>query len=476
MNIVLIYPDFGRFRIAENIEISIGPFIPPLGLLYLATMLKLQNHQVSIIDCTAEKKPKEAVRRTLPNIDAVGIEIFSGSRALKFSREIADVVHDYDPQLPIFLGGPHFALYPKQSLINHYAKVGMIGEGEFRINPLIDAIQGKGTLGSIRGIVYKKGRGYCQTEPSKQIMDLDQIPIPDRNLVKQYEYGYSSGVKLIPGKVTSIMSSRGCPHRCRFCQQAFFLPNFCMHSSARVNAEIDDIVSKGYTSIAFVDDDFLANKKWSEEIMDHIINEGYQLKIWIVNARVDSADRGLYEKMRKAGVENIIFGVESGDQQILDYYNKKITLDQACKAITLSHEMGFFTTANFILGAPIETKKNIHNTIAFACSLPADNVVFRELGYMAQSPLWKEAVDQGKLRPDEDFVSGGKERGLGDLTSKELQQYCEKAYYAFLLNPRYFIREARFALVNKNPRYLKLGLKMIATMVTPRANPVMIEE
>ena len=123
--------------------------------------------------------------------------------------------------------------------------------------------------------------------------------------------------------------------------------------------------------------------------------------------------------------------------------------------------MGFFTTAHFILGAPIETQHHIEHTIAFIRSLPLDNILIKELGFGAHSPLWQEAVDQGKINPDEDLVTAGRERDLGQFSTRQLQRYCNQVYYAFMFNPRYFIRQARYALEHQNPRFLRLGAKIL---------------
>ena len=439
MNILLIYPPHLQFRVTETVKISIGGFVPPLGLLYLARMLENNGHNVTIIDCTAENAPEAAVLRVLPTIDIVGMTVYSGPLGRESSIRIARIVKDHDPDIPLMLGGSHLSLFPQQALIEHQAQVGVQGEAEHRINTIIDAFTGRIPFAQIPGITYYDHGILRHTEPSPQLLNLDSLPFPARHLVYHYDYGYSGGVKLIPGVVTSMMTSRGCPFRCRFCQQAVFLPHFCAHSTTRITAEIDAIVNQGYTSIAFADDNFLADKQRTMRIMDHIINHDYDLTLWILNARADSADRELYEKLRKAGVEHIVFGVESGSQGILSYYNKNITLDQIRKAITLSHEKGFFTTANFILGAPIETSHHIQNTIAFIRSLPLDNILIKELGYAAHSPLWQEAVDHGKINPNEDLVVAGRERDLGHFTTYQLQRYCNQVYYAFMLNPRYLI-------------------------------------
>ena len=281
--------------------------------------------------------------------------------------------------------------------------------------------------------------------------------------MKQYDYGYSLGIKIIPGVVTSMMSSRGCPFRCTFCQQGFLLPKYRSHSTPRIIAEIDKLVRTGYTAIAFADDNFLANKRKTEFIMDHIIKEGYELTMWILNARVDSADKQLYAKLRKAGVEHIIFGIESGDQEILDFYHKKITLDQIRKAVGISNEAGIFTSGHFIIGAPIETRRHIRNTVRFARSLPLDNALFKNLGYLAKSPLWDEAVRQGKINPDEAMVASDRNRGLANFSARELEVACNNAFYAFIMNPSYWFREMRFVFSHRNPRFFRLGLRVFLT-------------
>jgi len=468
MDILLIYPSQGRFKITPKAVITIGALVPPLGILYLARMLQDQGHRVSVVDCSAEHAPFEAIERMLPSVDVVGMTVYSGPKEQSPSLAIANTIKERTPDIPLIIGGPHCSIFPEQAIQMHHAQVCMVGEGENRIGAVMDALQGIKAFSSIPGIFYREGDTIRSTGPSEQIKDLDPLPFPARDLVKKYEYGYSFGVKVIPGTVTSMMCSRGCPFHCTFCQREVLQPTYQAHSAQRVIAEIDEVVRSGYTSIMFADDNFLTNKKKTEAIMDHIINERYDLRLWILNARVDSADTVLYTKLRKAGVEHIIFGVESGDQEVLDFYNKKITLDQIREAVTLSHKVGIFTDANFILGAPIETRRHIRNTVRFAQSIPLDNAFFYTLAYMAKSPLWEDAVRQGKIDPQVEGVFADRTRGLGNFTQRELEAFGHQAYLAFLLNPFHVIREFRYALTHHNFRYLQLGLRILFA-----SNPVM---
>lgn len=217
----------------------------------------------------------------------------------------------------------------------------------------------------------------------------------------------------------------------------------------------------GYNAITFVDDNFLADKKKAEAIMEYIIRQQYDLTLWIMDTRVDSADRHLYEKMRDAGVTNIFFGIESGNQEVLDFYNKKFTLSQVRHAVNLSKEMGFLVGGNFIIGAPIETKKHIQDIITFAKSLPLDTVIFSHFGYPWGAPIWREAVKQGKINPDEFLVISDNTRGLAQFDAKTIDDYCMKAYRNFFFNPRYWFREISYALSHQDLTIIELGLRML---------------
>jgi len=152
-----------------------------------------------------------------------------------------------------------------------------------------------------------------------------------------------------------LLTSKGCPFRCRFCSRySNIIPEwgFRQRSVENVVKEIQELDEK-YRSIRIDDDSFLADNKRAHKIFDKLLEIGTNIDLLIEGARVDSADKDLYKKMKKTGVTLISYGIESGNQDVLDFYNKKTTLQQIRKAICLSREMDFFTSASFILGAPI---------------------------------------------------------------------------------------------------------------------------
>jgi len=462
MKYLFIFPSIG-FYLSRYIR-GASAFLPPLGVLYLARMVELHGHSAEIIDYNAEKFEDNAFERAVKSADVVGLTIYSDQKEFENSITLTKKIKQISPDMPIIIGGPHCTLFPEQTLISHNADICVKGEGELIIGPITDALEGKRELSSIPGLTYLQNGKIHTTKPNEQIENLDVIPFPARHLVEKYEYGHMLGMKTMKGKATSLISSRGCPNRCTFCQLTCF-SEYRRRSVTNTTQEIDELVNAGYNSIAFADDNFLADKKRVEQIMDHILKQRYDLSFWIIDARVDSADRKLYQKLRDAGVELISFGIESGNQEILDYYNKKITLQQVRNAIKLSKEMGFMIDANFILGAPNETKKQINNTIKFAKSLDIDHAVFNHFEYTAGSSIWKQAVSEGKLSPEETSVKSCKKRDLALYTSEEIDKLCNKANFSFYTNPMYWIRQFNFALRNNNPTIIRLALRKIKNII-----------
>jgi len=463
MKILFIYPASGKWELAVGKSVAVGANLPPLGILYLSKILELNGHNIEVIDCNAEDIGEDKLKKKILSSDVVGMTVYTEPTALKNSIMLSNFVKECDSDIPVLIGGPHCCVEPEKTLSDHNADICVKGEGEEVIVPIVEAIQGKRKLSTIPGVYYKENNEIKHSnKPYEQIKKLDDIPFPSRHLVEKYDYGYMLGVKVGKGKVTSVLSSRGCPLHCRFCGLHSQLPGYQARSVGNIIKEIEEIINSGYNTLAFVDDNFLLRKKAAEEIMDFIIKKGSDINLWIEGARIDSAERGLYQKMRKAGVEIIHYGIESGNQDVLDFYDKRITVSQIRKAVKLSKEMGFYVNASFILGAPIETEKHIKNTIKFAKSIPLDSATFYNLSYVIGSPIWEEAIKEGKIKPEEHTVNADSTRGLGNFTEKELVDFTMKAYKSYYFNPRLWAREIYYALVKRDLRFIKMGLKAIA--------------
>lgn len=437
---------------------------PPLGLLYLSGVLEADGHTVQVIDFGAEDISKEQLEKSVMLSDAIGMSVYTPN--YKTSVDISREIKKLDPDIPLIIGGPHCTFLPKRSLLDVTpADISVRGEGEQVIIDIVRCLEGRKKLSEVPGVYYRENNEIKAGKPFEIIKDLDSLQFPARHLVDKYEYGsiLDARLRLFNKKFTSMITSRGCPFRCRFCANYGYLSKNYGYRERSVESVVKEIqeIDEKYNSLLILDDNFLVNKRRTHQILDNIIEMGCTMDLIIGAARVDSADRELYEKMKKAGVKSIGFGIESGNQDVLDFYNKRITLNQIRAAVQLSREMDFITFGTFIFGAPIETKKHIEKTIEFACSLPLDIAIFGPLAYLIGSDLWMEAVKDKKIRKDEYKVIADSSRGLGNFTQEELFRYTNEAFRRFYLRPQFLLNQLFRAFIKNDFGLIKLGIKLL---------------
>jgi anaerobic magnesium-protoporphyrin IX monomethyl ester cyclase len=436
-------------------------YTPPLGLLYLGRTLEDEGHAVEVIDFYCEKEPMKTMDKSLQSADIIGLSLFTND--CSDTAGVAQTIRDKHPNIPIIVGGPHCTSLLDKSLSDvPAADIAIIGDGEYAIIDVIKAVEGKKKLSETPGIYYRDKDKIKKGKPPELVKDLDTLPFPSRHLIDKYDYGKIFNIYFRKPKLTSISTSRGCPFHCRFCTRDFLTrKTYRKRSIENVIKELKEINDK-FSSVVIVDDNFLADVKRAEGIMDGIINEGIDLHLCIQGSRVDTAKPELYKKMKKAGVRLIFFGVESGNQKVLDYYNKGITLNQIKDAVNLANEMGFFITGSFILGAPFETETHFEETIKFACSLPFDITIWRRLMYKYGSDIWIKAIEDGKLTKDDGYnIIADSSKGLGNYTKEELADFCNKAYRKFYLRPKYFTQQISKMILKRNLMSIKIGLEYI---------------
>jgi radical SAM superfamily enzyme YgiQ (UPF0313 family) len=389
----------------------------------------------------------------------VGITVLSF--ALGGIIEIVKIIKKIKPQLKVIIGGPHCTLFPKKSLEETQADISVQGDGELIINDIKKAIRGEIAFSSISGIYYREGNKIKKGAGLQLIEDLDILPFPSRHLILEYNYGNQLNPKIEKGDFTSIITSRGCPYACKFCSRnSVSMKKYRTRSTKNILKELKEIQANGYKYVAVVDDSFLSNKKQAHELLDEIIKEKLNLKIIITAARVDIAEKELYQKMKKAGVTHIQYGLESGNQDVLDFYNKNITLEKIRYAVNLSHKIGLFNMGSFILGAPFETKEHFERTMNFAKSLPLDSVGFATLKYMVGSELWCNAVKAGKISKEDYLVLADSKKGLGLFTEQEIAQYCVEARRDYYTRPAFMLRLLVKSLKNDNFGFVQSYLSL----------------
>ncbi len=455
MRILLINPAYDgswfQFHpLKRTFSVYASGVSPPLGLLYVATVLENQGYEVSLIDNDALKWSDDEllgyIKETHP--DVIGFSILTAScfNAHRLAKEIKDRY----PDIKIIYGGPSATIYPER-LMNKYGFVDYLiqGDGEYTTLNLLRELENGQNLKNVRGLVYREDKKLVLNEAAPQIRDLDDLPFPNRNLLKtNYDLSLSWGdfkVRFTVGKYTGMLTSRGCPNSCRFCQAGSNHSGWRGRSAKNVVDELELLEGQGYKHVFFVDDNFSADKKRVFEICKLIKERGLKV-YWSVEMSVENGSYEMFEAMKDAGCDSILFGFESANQRILDYYCKRITPELSRKTVEAARRAGISCIiGTFLLGAPDETYEEAKRTVDFGFSLDLDALILFSLSVKPDTPIWDELKEKGYLTND--FIekrwetSGINVYELNSkLSKRELDTLIEDGYTKFLWRPEYLVK------------------------------------
>ncbi|MFH1720970.1 MAG: radical SAM protein [Candidatus Altiarchaeota archaeon] len=409
---------------------------PPLGLLYLASQARLDGHVIEIHDASLSKiKIKHQV-------DVVGIS--ASTPTFYHAIEIAaQLKNEFD--VPILIGGPHISAFPSDLNPSSF-DYAILGESEITIRNLLKAIENGSGIKDVQGIAFKDDKGeIITTKKQPLIPNLDDLPIPAYDLIDLNEYKASPVIsKRIP--LGSMITSRGCPYKCVYCDRRIFGEKFRAHSPKRVVEEIALLKEKhGAKEIRFWDDSFNIEKQRVMAICESLINEGLDIE-WSCLARANLVDKEMLAMMRKAGCWQISYGLESGTQKLLDSIKKGLTLKQGEDAVKWTKAEGIESRGFFMLGLPGETKDTLNDTVSFACKIHLDLAQFYTTIPFPGSELYQISQVSGELnvsdwkffRPNfpkrQPFIPKG-------LSEEEILNHQRKAYRRFYLRPSYILKQ-----------------------------------
>jgi radical SAM superfamily enzyme YgiQ (UPF0313 family) len=378
---------------------------PPLGLLYLATVLEALGVEVSILDQPAKGFTLEETVKWVENEDPTVLGFTTLSTSGITAARISNEVKRRDPDVSIVFGGP-YSTFNSARVLDKYPSVDIIvrGEGERTLVELVRHLEeGRSSgLTNVLGISFREGDDVIQTPDRPLIQNVDALPFPNRGLLDVEYHSMIVGARLASRRFTSLISSRGCVYRCRFCTCPQSSCNIWRPRSVEnVVEELSYLVGEGFEQFVFVDDSFTLNPKRTMELCRTIRQEHLDIE-WFCEGRVDQCSGALMKELARAGCKVLFLGIESANQRILDYYNKGITPAQSKKAVETARKAGIdLIIGSFVLGAPDETREEIQNTIEFAKSLPID---FPQINVLSASPgsdIWNELATKGILNEEE---------------------------------------------------------------------------
>ena len=443
---------------AENLS------YPPLALMCIATYLRERtHHECEILDAQLEEldydEMEERIRAYAPDvvgITAYTVQLVDVHRSVRCARKAGAGY--------VVLGGPHINDFPEESVGLPGVDAVVKGEGQAPLQTLLEVWETGGVAKGIPGVMAHPD-DPIPTEDVYLSNDLDDYPIVDRTLVDYQRYYDVMGNG---GIFTTVITSRGCPYRCTFCNTPRH--RYRVRSPQSVCDELEQCTALGIREIYFVDDTFNITNKRVHALCDEILRRGIDIK-WTVRFRVKGVDEELLVKMKQAGCQRIQFGVEQGTEEGLLRLKKDVTSKQIESAFRLARKVGIQTVAYFMIGTPTErTREDVVDTIKYSIALDPDFVMFNVLTPFPGTTLYDEGLRDGVLdvEPWLEFMrepSAAFKAQLWDeyFTRDELREMLDMAYKRFYGRPSYMIRQLRNI---QNPtdlvRKARAGLRVLA--------------
>ena len=347
----------------EDDFIDIIGHYPPLGLMYIATVLKSNNYVVKILDCVPMNIGYDELSQHVFDFNPFVVGISTYTMSMVDVLKTAEIVKRINSETKVVLGGHHVQLYPKQSI--RYSNIDFIlkGEAEYTFLQLVRAIENKDKIEKlleIDGIGFVDQRKEFLNHRIAMISNVDELPIPDRSLLPMELYQSIVGRNKM---VATVMSSRGCPYKCTFC----YTPSkiYRSRSTENILKEISYLNDLGYKEVFFFDDLFALKPDKVIDFASELRKQKYKIE-WSFRGRINTVTKEMIDEVSKSQIHRIQFGIESGVDKTLKRIRKGITTERIEQVIKWCKDAKITTIGNFMIGLPDETEKDINQTLKFS--------------------------------------------------------------------------------------------------------------
>lgn len=473
-------PEFANEKGEGFVEVDDFGYFPPLGALYVLSYAEQQlpHHEYFFVDSVGEKLTYELLEKRIRTIqpDIVGITSFTIS--LIDVVLSAELVRKINPKAHICLGGHHPTAFAYEaSQLSQFDSI-IVGEGEFAFTELIKCIEQETDFTTILGVYTKKSITQYINVPHKDrrflnhmavppayIEDVDSVPPPNRKYIQHIDY---SSIVGLTGKLATLISTRGCPYKCTFCDVPY--KKYRQRDLDLVMDEIEMCIDLGYKEFHFYDDLFNIT---AEKIIDFCkALERRNLKIiWDFRGRVNGVNEESLVVAKKTGLRMISFGVETGSDLGMKTLKKGSNIKQVLQVFDWCKQLQIKTVANYMIGLPHEkSKKDIRDNIDFLIQLNPDYAQINILSIYPHTQIHKDAVNLGIAKEGlwETFsldplnTKFRVEHWTQFVSEQELIEIQKESYRRFYFRPKYILKSiTRLSSTHELKSKIKGALKLI---------------
>ena len=291
------------------------------------------------------------------------------------------------------IGGSQATIYPGQVLDLNIFDICVVNEGEETFRELISCINSKGDIAKVKGLWFRDQGGEIRsTGVRPYIKDLDTLCFPDWDLLPMKQYIKTFGDMIFGERGATAICSRGCVFDCAFCAKDIFQSELRRRSPENVIEEVKRLTTKyQLDTVHFVDDNFTGNNHFIKKFCQ-LMRESKLPVQWRCESRIDMVNAEILGIMKEGGCKGIMYGVESGDQQVLDNMNKKLKVERIVNVCEETHRAGISIGAFIMIGFPGETRESLRRTIDLVRKIDLNHVALAFATMLPGTKLYKKST------------------------------------------------------------------------------------
>jgi len=418
-------------------ETNVSGVYPALGVAYLAGAARRAGCPVSVVDAHAFDLSLDrlvgAATRLGPDVVGLTSTTFNWPVVAEAARRLRQVM----PRLVLVVGGPQLSLYPEECMTEKAFDAAVIGEGDETLPELLVRLAAGEELAGVPGTLVRKNGELVRGPERPPIVDLDALALPALDLLPLSRYRSLT----LPRPFVSMVTSRGCPYRCRYCSQAFVGGAHREHGVDRAVEEVRRAVGElGAREIVFFDETFTLDQDRALAICERILASGPRVR-FNIRTRADLLGDDLLEALRDAGCTSIHVGIEAGSARVRKLMNKRLDLERGERALRRARRLGMETRGYFMLGYPGESRGEIAETIRLSLDLPLDWASYTITTALPGTGIHQDLLESGECEGDywRDYslqrFGGPPGYASTEIGADELESLLRTAYRRFYLRP-----------------------------------------
>jgi radical SAM superfamily enzyme YgiQ (UPF0313 family) len=408
-----------------------------MGVLVLAAVARTQGYRVQLVDAkhqgTSVADVSQEIARLRPEylgISATTISVTNGAR-------IAERVKELLPGVVTILGGAHVSAIPERTL-EAFPSIdfGVVGEGEGSLVELLARLDQGRAVDDVPGLAYRRDGQIRVNARAPYIEDLDALPLPAWDLLPDFPHRFQPTLFSYPqAPVATLMTSRGCPFSCSFCDRSTSGKKGRTHSVESVVRLCRHLVGLGVRHIYFVDDLFTVRKQRVVEMCQAFLDNGFTFS-WNCNSHPNLLDIDTMRLMKRAGCWQIAYGIESGSQRVLDVVKREVRIPKVHETLRMTRAAGIRAKGYVMIGHPTEDLDSLAETAEFLKHVELDICQVTKFTPYPGTPSYPTIREYGTFTEDWEqmnamnfvFVPNG-------LSEEALETYFDHLYRTFYSRP-----------------------------------------